>query len=147
MAGSLESLAPESRPVFIIIIGLPGTGKTFFVKRLTEHLPYIVLESDATRKKLFPHPTYSPKESGALFRTIHVIIGELLHKGISVILDATNLSEKNRRPLYRIAEGANARLILVHVEAPEGLIRKRLKARSQSPGAASQTRTGQSTSG
>lgn len=130
----LDSLPPVSRPVFIVIVGLPGTGKTFFVKRLTEHLPYIVLESDAIRKKLYPRPNYSPRESAALFRAIHYLIGELLQKGVSVILDATNLSEKNRRPLYRIAEGANARLILVRVEAPEAVVRQRLNARSQRPG-------------
>jgi predicted kinase len=59
---------------------------------------------------------------------------ELLLKGISVILDATNLTESNRKPLYRIAERTNAKIILVRVEAPAAVVKKRLQSRSALPG-------------
>ena len=129
-AESFSPLPEQSRPVLIVIVGLPGSGKSFFCSKLTGRLPYIVLESDVLRKKLNPRPTYSARESAGLFRLIHYLIQELLSKGVSVILDATNLRESERRPLYRLAEAANARLILVRTEAPEELIRKRLKARA-----------------
>ena len=123
------SKLPETRPVIIVVSGLPGTGKSFFSRRLAELLPYVIVESDALRKKLFPKPSYSASESAYLFRAIHYLIEELLKKGVSIIFDATNLAERHRTVVYRIAERANARLILVRVHAPPELVHKRLKSR------------------
>jgi predicted kinase len=122
---------PEVQPAFIIVSGLPGTGKSYFCRRLAERLPFLVLESDALRKSLFFPPTYSAVESSRLFRTIHCLIEGLLKKGIPVILDATNLSERYRERLYNIAERLNAKQILVRVEAPPALVQERLKVRSK----------------
>jgi predicted kinase len=121
---------PEAQPAFIIVSGLPGTGKSHFCRQLAERLPFLVLESDALRKSLFPSPAYSASESSHLFRTIHYLIEDLLRKGIPIILDATNLSERHRERLYNIAERLKARLILVRVEAPPDLVQERLKARA-----------------
>jgi predicted kinase len=130
LADSFSSLPPpEANPAIIVVSGLPGTGKSYFSRRLAERLPYLILESDALRKKLFPTPAYSAEESAYLFRTIHQLLEGLLKKGIPVILDATNLSERNREYLYSIAEHSNARLVLVEVKAPPELVKKRLKIR------------------
>jgi predicted kinase len=121
---------PVVKPAFVAVSGLPGTGKSYFCTKLAERLPFVILESDALRKALFSPPSYSPEESARLFRTLHLLIERLLKKGIPVILDATNLSERDRERLYNIADRLDARLILVRVEAPPELVYQRLKARS-----------------
>jgi predicted kinase len=132
LAGSFNPLPQaEAQPAIIVVSGLPGTGKSYFCRRLAERLPFLILESDALRKQLFPVPTYSASESAHLFRTIYYLIEELIKKGIPVILDATNLSERHRERIYNIAERLNARLILVRVEAPPELVQKRLKSRME----------------
>jgi predicted kinase len=120
---------PVVRPAFVVVSGLPGTGKSYLCARLAERLPFVILESDALRKKLFSPPSYSPEESAHLFRLLHRLIEKLLKKGIPLILDATNLSERDRERLYNIAERGDARLILVRMEAPPELVYKRLKIR------------------
>jgi predicted kinase len=130
LASSFSPLPiPEARPAIIVVSGLPGTGKTYFCRRLAERLPFVILESDALRKQLFSVPTYAADESAYLFRTIYYLIEELLKKGIPVILDATNLSERHRERIYSIAEHVSARLVLVRVEAPLELVQKRLESR------------------
>lgn len=130
LAESLRELpAPVAKPVFVAVSGLPGTGKSHFCRRLAERLPSIILESDASRKVLFLSPSYSLAESGRLFKAVHLLIKELLQKGVSVILDATNLSERYREYLYSIAERLEVKLILVRVEAPPSVVRERLRAR------------------
>ncbi len=132
IAESLGQLpAPEAPPVLIVVSGLPGTGKSYLSRRLAERLAYPVLESDALRKQLFPAPTYSAIESGILFRAIHRLIEDLLEKGISLILDATNLTERYRERLYNIAEKHKARLIIAHTKAPPEVVRERLKDRTK----------------
>ena len=64
-----------------------------------------------------------------MFRACHLLIERLLRRGISVILDATNLSERHRERLYNIADRLNVKLILIRVEAPPDLVHQRLQAR------------------
>ena len=109
---------PAAEPALVVVSGLPGTGKSYFSAQLANRLPFTILESDALRKVLFSPPTYSAEESSRLFQAIHLVIKSLLKKGISVILDATNLSERNRENLYSIAERLGVKLVLVRVEAP-----------------------------
>jgi predicted kinase len=120
---------PVVRPAFVVVSGLPGTGKSYFCAKLSQRLPFVILESDALRKKLFSTPSYSHQESARLFRTLHLLIEGLLGRGIPLILDATNLSERDRERLYNIAERLDARLVLVRVEAPPELVYQRLKSR------------------
>ncbi len=126
-----------AEPSFIAVSGLPGTGKSYICSKLAERLSSLVLESDSLRKTLFPKPDYSRQESSYLFRAIHTLIGSLLKKGIPIILDATNLSERYREHLYSIADRLNVRLILVRVEAPPEVVRERLKNRQEDPKAKS----------
>ena len=122
---------PMVEPAFIVVSGLPGTGKSYICGKLAERLPFIILESDALRKTLFPSPTYSLAESSQLFQAIHHLIEELLKKGVPLILDATNLSERYRERLYNIADRLNVKLVLVRVEAPPAVVFQRLKARAE----------------
>ncbi len=122
-------LEPSIAPVLIIVSGLPGSGKSYFSRRLAERLPLPIIESDAMRQILSQKPTYSPGESERLFRACHMLIGDLLRRGISVIFDATNLIERNREELYRIADTAEAKLIIVRLEAPPELVRQRMARR------------------
>jgi predicted kinase len=124
-------LLPEATasPGFVVVSGLPGTGKTFFCGKLAEKQPFCILESDALRKVLFRTPDYSPAESVRIFAAIHDLIEWLLKNGVPVCFDATNLSEHNREYLYRISDRTGARLVLVSVEAPPEVAYRRLETR------------------
>jgi predicted kinase len=120
-----------------VVSGLPGTGKSYFSGKLAERLPFVILESDALRKVIFPSPGYSLKESSHLFRVVHLLIKRLLKKGIPLILDATNLSEWRREYLYSIADRLDAKLVLVRVEASSQVVQGRLEGRLKDPGSKS----------
>jgi len=129
---SLNSLPqPQVEPPLTVVSGLPGTGKSFFCRKLAERLSFPILASDTSRKILFPSPQYKESENKRLFSACHVLIEELLRKGMPVIFDATNLLEHHREYFYRAAERAGAKLILVWVEAPTEVVRQRLLAREK----------------
>ena len=121
---------PQVKPVFIVVSGLPGTGKSYFSKKLAERLPVVIIESDALRKTLFGSPSYSREESAYLFRTSHKLIVNLLERGISVVLDATNLLERFRERLYQIADSLESKLILIRTEASPSIVKERLESRA-----------------
>jgi hypothetical protein len=136
----LAVLGPQPRgrrPVLILIVGLPGTGKSRFAARLATRTPLVILESDALRRLLFPTPAYSAAESRRLFAAIHAAIDRLLSQGTRCLLDATNITERHRQPLYDIADARGAKLVIVEVVAAREVIHQRLRGRAQEAGARS----------
>ncbi len=120
---------PHVTPALIAVSGLPGSGKSHLCRQLAARLQFPILESDAMRRMLFPSPDHGRDESERLFKACHILIEELLRKGIPLIFDATNLIERHRERLYRIADITGARLIIIRVEAPPEVVKKRLDNR------------------
>jgi predicted kinase len=131
-------------PTLVITVGLPGSGKSTFARRLAPALDAVILQSDVLRRLLFETPVHAEGESKRLFRAIQAVTLRLLLAGRSVIVDATNLRETHRRPYYDIASKAGARLHVVHLKAPEDVILSRLAHRRdvQDPAEASQAYEG-----
>ncbi len=117
------------RPALAVLVGLPATGKSRIAEELRARTGAVVLESDALRRLLFRRRTYSALESRRLFDAVHAAIDTLLAEGVSLVLDATNVAEEEREPLYDIAGRRGARLVLVRVTAPELTVRRRLAQR------------------
>lgn len=122
-----------AQPTLIVISGLPGSGKSFFARRLAERLPAVIVESDYVRKLLFRKPTYSGTESAWVHRVARAAMRSLLRSGHHVINDATNLAEWQRTIASRLADQTGAKLVIVRTVAPEAVIRKRLHQRFQHP--------------
>ncbi|MEX0684115.1 MAG: ATP-binding protein [Dehalococcoidia bacterium] len=133
MEASLGRLPkPIRRPGLVLLIGLPGSGKSHFARELAKRYPAAVLDSDALRGVLYKDPQHTEKEHGRVFPAINVLARRLLQRGVPVILDATNLKEANRRSAYKLAVETGARLAIVRVNAPFAVIRERLLARGES---------------
>ena len=117
------------QPLLLTMCGLPGTGKSYFAAKLTEQVPFLILETDRLRKVLVEHPKYTTSEHRRVFRSCYHLIEEYLTTGYSVLFDATNLNEEFRTYIYDIAESTGAPLALVHATAPQDTVRRRLKQR------------------
>ncbi|MBI5034545.1 MAG: AAA family ATPase [Chloroflexi bacterium] len=117
-------------PVLIVLSGLPGTGKSYLARRLTQRLPCVVVESDLVRKVISDsQPSYSSAESAYVHHVARAVMQRLLESGHHVISDATNLAEWHRELLYHLADKTNARLIIVQTIAPDHVVRERLQRR------------------
>src|SRR4029077_14838300 len=114
MEAALGRLPPRvARPSVVVMVGLPGSGKSFLARALAKRTPVVVLDSDAMRLVLFAEPRHTKREHARLFPALHVVMERLLARGHSVIVDATNLKEWSRRPYYKIAEKYGAPVVLV----------------------------------
>lgn len=115
-----------STPALILLSGLPGAGKTTFAHALAEVLDFEHVESDAVRRGLAPRPAYTPPENGLVFETVEARARAALEAGRHALVDATNLSNRDRRRFVRLARRLDATLIPVRLTAPEATIRDRL---------------------
>ena len=122
------SLRPGS-PKLLMLAGLPGAGKSTFAREVTSRCPFLTLESDRLRKSLVSEPQYTPDEHRRVFRACHRLLDELLGQGYPLIFDATNLTERNRRPVYSIVRKRGVPFSIAVVTAPPEIVRQRLRDR------------------
>ena len=118
-----------STPALIMLIGRPGSGKSYLGRLIAARLGLPIIQTDLIRKRLFPEPRYTGPESGAVYDEAHRRLRLGLRAGQSLIFDATNLSERQRRNVYQIADQARAGLVLVLAVAPTEVIHRRLDGR------------------
>ena len=113
----------------LMLAGLPGSGKSSFAREVSARRPFLTLESDRLRKSLVDRPQYTPDEHRRVFRACHRLLDEFLGKGYPLLFDATNLTERNRRPVYAISQRQGAPLAVAVVTAPTEIVRRRLLER------------------
>ena len=115
----------------IILSGLPGTGKSYFAKQISDLVPCAVVSSDRVRKALFVRPKYTREEHDRVFSVCHKIIKRLLTQSHKVVFDATNLNERFRKPLYDIANQVQCPFTVVSVSAHLDIVTERLRLRME----------------
>lgn len=82
-------------PVFLMIAGLPGSGKTVLSKRILLEYDFNYISSDEYRIKLFKDEV-EQSNNNILFSKINEDIVYLLNKGKNVLYDATSLLSEHR---------------------------------------------------
>ncbi len=92
----------------IVLVGLPASGKSTYVKNIN-HLDSVVISSDAIREEL-NISSHTKESNGIVFKEVHDRIFKYLNKNSNVsniIVDATNLSKKDRNFYERIRKNTN----------------------------------------
>ena len=122
---------PKSLPksLLVILVGLPGTGKTFLSHSLKDKFPLVLLQSDKIRVMCFPKPKYTKSENKFVFDLCHRLIKDLLKKNMPVLFDATNLLEKNRQIIYNISRSNKAKLFVLNITAEKEISKRRIAER------------------
>lgn len=84
---------------FIMLIGLPGSGKSTYAKKL-EKEGYRIHSSDAIREELTGDAN-SQEKNAEVFEILHDRVRKDLKFGQSCVYDATNLTSKRRRAFLK----------------------------------------------
>ena len=105
-----------SKPLFILLYGIPGSGKTFFARQLCETLHAAHIQGDRVRAELFEKPRYDRQENMVITHLSEYMIEEFLKAGVSVVYDI-NASRLAPRRVYRdMARRAHAQPVLVWLQ-------------------------------
>jgi aminoglycoside phosphotransferase family enzyme/predicted kinase len=110
--------------MIIVVFGLPGSGKSYLAQHLSRMLHADYISSDAVRKELFRHPSYSEYEKKKVYDEMLERIAESeYHK--EVVVDAT-LSDMSIRKEFISKIKNIAPVYFIEVIADEELIKQRL---------------------
>ena len=91
---------PNTKPIVVALIGLPGAGKSVVARALEDQLGLRRICRDAIRQAMFPKCSYSFAEKRAAFRSMLVALEVNCMLGISSVLDGVTFSR--RRDLLRV---------------------------------------------
>ncbi|MCB9236199.1 MAG: ATP-binding protein [Bacteroidia bacterium] len=116
----------EEPPMVIFVMGLPGSGKSYFASRFAPAIQGVYLSSDLVRKEIFPQPQYSPAEKEAVYRALEARMQQAVQQGLPLVLDATFYQQSLRDRFEQAARAVGAQAHWIRVQAGENLTRKRV---------------------
>lgn len=85
----------------IVLVGIPGCGKSTFADILCRNGNVVRLSSDEIRKELFGDESFQ-SDNNRVFNTLYERAELLLKANISIVIDATNLKKSLRRYAFDI---------------------------------------------
>jgi predicted kinase len=109
-----------------IIMGLPGSGKSYFAKRLAQALHAEYINSDGVRKARIAKSTYSKEEKSSVYDNMLSMVLELVHLQKDVVIDATFYANTFRKK-FTDAIRAKTDIRFIEIRADELLIKERLQ--------------------
>ena len=113
----------------IMMIGIPGSGKTTYSKDLSKEYNAKVISSDKVRQ------TYVGIKENDVFPTVFSLCIEELKENRNVILDATHITPKVRKRTFDALDEFNVpyEKVAVYVDTPVDVCVRRVEKRNQDP--------------
>lgn len=113
----------------IIFRGLPGTGKTFLIRKLIQRVDNLVIISrDEIRLKVFKNPTYTQDEKKQLLSIMLFMVEENLLAKKSVVIDGMTFATKESiEPFSKIAQKHNISIKIIECFCSEETSLKRIE--------------------
>jgi predicted kinase len=114
----------QDLPDFVMLIGIPGSGKSHWIKQYNTENKYRVISPDEIRKEFSGNISDQSQNDKVWKISKQRVINSLRH-GKSVILDATNTSSKYRKDFIQNLPNANLKAKVFYVD-PE-IAKQRIK--------------------
>ncbi|WP_420644641.1 AAA family ATPase [Candidatus Leptofilum sp.] len=135
IVSDIDDVLPKSPFVrdggsLLMMVGLPGTGKSSVVEGLAQFMPFVVVSTDGIRLHLRNQPTYTAAEMMLVYEVCYAIIESRLREGQRVIFDGSNYLAARREHLMKIGKRAGAPVAVCYVQAAQETIRERLFKRN-----------------
>ena len=105
-----------AQPVIVYMYGLPGSGKSFVSRQLSEALGMAHISSDRLRYELFEEPLYDKTEHLVLTNLMNYMTELFIDAGSSVVYDLSTSRISDRKELRALAKRKGAKELMVWVQ-------------------------------
>lgn len=114
-----------TKPHLIILVGIPGAGKSFFAEHFAETFKSPIISSQIIRTRLFKIPNYSKEEDEIIDIVTDYLLDEVLKTNRTVVYRGKSGSRLNRAELLNKCQKAGYEPMFVWVQTDSATAKKR----------------------
>ena len=112
--------------MLIIVLGLPGTGKTYFAQQLAERIAIPHFNTDQVRDELNLKGHYDGAAKQQVYDQLFQKALDAFEAHSAVIIDATFSQKHHREQIKKLTERKGQPLYFIKMTADEATIRQRV---------------------
>jgi predicted kinase len=115
------------RPLAVILVGYPESGKTTLARKIKEKIPLTLLDENSMMSFLAPRATIFQKGAVEVFMLAAKTIEQLIMMGKGCIYDGNLKTREQRELLKEIVTQAGGHYILIYIECSKEICYTRSK--------------------
>lgn len=120
----------NTKPLLVVVLGLPGAGKSFFARRFADTFNAPLVSYDEIRSELFNDLSYSDDENAIVNRIAEMQLRELMKMKKIIVIDGGHNPKVSRNNLKSVAKQAGYEILCIWVQTDERTTRERSLKRS-----------------
>ena len=105
-----------TKPHLIIMVGIPGSGKSFFAEHFAETFKAPIVSLDKLSKELFQNSSSDRDENKSISNVAIYVLGEILKTKKTVIYEGQTNLRSNRIEISKIARNAGYKPLFIWVQ-------------------------------
>ena len=113
------------KPHLIIMVGIPGSGKSFFAEHFADTFKAPFISYDNFRKEMFTNPTHSDEEDKIINKIANYVLEEVLKTKRTVIYEGQSNLRSDRIAISKKARDAGYEPLFIWVQTETATAIKR----------------------
>ncbi len=119
-----------ARPLILMVIGLPGAGKSFFANQFSDTFSVASVSADRLRYELFATPQFTADENEIVNRLQNYMATELAKSGRSFLIDGGCDTKAARQKVVQLAKDNGYGTLVIWVQTDPATAKSRSLKRS-----------------
>lgn len=116
-----------NKPLIVVMVGIPASGKSTLAKKLAEEFPLSVFSEEYMTSFLSPRATLLKRNSVEVFQLAVKTIEILIRKGKASIYDANTKTRQQRDLIKAVVEKIGGTYLLIYLDCPKEVCYQRLQ--------------------
>lgn len=114
-----------SKPHLIIMVGIPGSGKSFFAEHFADTFKAPIVSFHRLRQELFNSPTFSKNEDEIINQVANCMLDEILKTGRTILYEGQTNLRTDRTLITKKSHDAGYEPLFVWVQTEPATAKKR----------------------
>lgn len=116
----------RSIPLLILLMGLPGAGKSYVAAHLHQKYGFSILSGENITQALFGREKCAPEEYEEAYQVLHAHAEQMISQGYIIVIDATNGQFAHRQQIYDAVKDHSHKSLIIQLITDDETAFKRI---------------------